>query len=181
MEEIWVKIINFENYKVSNFGNVKRIESSVMYSNNKIHIHKQRLLKKDIVKGYNRITLSNNNKIKRFLVHRLVGLYFLQNTENKPCINHKNGNKLDNNVTNLEWVTYSENEKHSYKVLGKTNNTQKLSKEAIIDIKTNCKKRTKMNNFTNVYLFENKYNVCKKTILNVLNNKTNVNIKTVSN
>ena len=53
------------------------------------------------------------------LIHRLVAITFLENTENKPCVNHKNGVKSDNTINNLEWVTYSENERHSIDVLGK--------------------------------------------------------------
>lgn len=53
------------------------------------------------------------------LLHRLIAETFISNPDSKPCINHKNGVKTDNRIENLEWVTYSENSKHSYSVLGR--------------------------------------------------------------
>ena len=65
--------------------------------------------------GYLRCTL----KYKNVQVHRVIAKKYIPNPENKPCVNHKNGVKDDNRIDNLEWVTYSENERHSYDVLGK--------------------------------------------------------------
>jgi hypothetical protein len=133
-----------------------------------------KFLKQEISKGYKRVTLSINGKTKRFQTHRLVAMYFIENPLNKPCVNHIDGNKNNNNFENLEWCTYSENEKHSYISLGKINSIRKLSELDIIDIKKNCIKA----NIKNVILFPGnvktfmlKYNVSRKTILNVLNNK----------
>lgn len=78
-----------------------------------------RILKQDKSTGYGTVVLSFNNEKKRFLVHRLVAFKFIPNEQNKPCVNHINGIKDDNRVENLEWCTYSENEQHSHKVLGK--------------------------------------------------------------
>ena len=52
-------------------------------------------------------------------VHRVIAEEHIPNPENKPCVNHKDGNKINNHVDNLEWVTYSENELHSHRTLGK--------------------------------------------------------------
>lgn len=69
--------------------------------------------------GYLCVSLKTDSGWKNFSVHRLIAQCFLPNPDNKPCVNHKDGNKHNNAVSNLEWCTYSENEKHSYDVLGK--------------------------------------------------------------
>lgn len=70
-------------------------------------------------KGYFRVSLVNENGKKDFYIHRLVAQTFLVNPENKRTVNHKNGCKEDNTIENLEWMTYSENHKHSYRELGR--------------------------------------------------------------
>lgn len=64
--------------------------------------------------GYKVVALYKNNKSTAKTVHRLVALAFIPNPENKPCVNHIDGNKQNNNIENLEWVTYSENTIHSF-------------------------------------------------------------------
>jgi hypothetical protein len=133
-----------------------------------------KFLKQDSSKGYKRVTLSIKGKTKRFQVHRLVAMYFIENPLNKPCVNHIDGDKENNELYNLEWCTHSENENHSYDTLGKINPIRKLSELEVIDIRKNCIKA----NIKNVILFPGnvktfmlKYNVDRSTILNVLNNK----------
>jgi len=76
-------------------------------------------LKGEINHGYNRVNLFVNGKAKKYRTHRLVAMEFINNPLNKENVNHIDGNKLNNNVENLEWCTASENEYHSYRVLGK--------------------------------------------------------------
>lgn len=102
MEE-WKLIKETNNYEVSNKGNVRRILKNGY-----------KLLKpfkdKD---GYLKVCLCENNKrIYRF-VHRLVGITFIENKHSKPTINHKDGNKLNNNIENLEWATIKEQNNHA--------------------------------------------------------------------
>ena len=105
MEEIWKIIKGFENYKVSNTGKV--------YS-----LSKNKVMKPWIINsGYQVIALVDRGISNRILVHRLVSLNFINNPLNKPQVNHIDGNKLNNNVANLEWTTASENINHN-KVLG---------------------------------------------------------------
>ncbi len=101
-EQIW-KPVPIEDYK--NFYQIS--------SNGRVKNRNGRVLKISKQNGYICVTLSYDYKIKRFLVHRLVALAFIPNSDSKPFINHKNRNKTDNRVENLEWVTSKENAQHA--------------------------------------------------------------------
>ena len=116
MEEIWKDIKGYEGlYQISSLGRVKSLSRKI--SNEKrTYLSKEKILKIHLRKdGYCRIGLTKNKKQQQFLVHRLVSHAFIPNPENKPCINHKDGDKENNYVNNLEWCTSSENNKHAFK------------------------------------------------------------------
>jgi hypothetical protein len=137
MIEIWHPCVGFEtHYEVSNFGNVRSIER---YANNG-HNNGLRKLPSKTLKpclsksGYMLVSLSVDNIKSMQNVHRLVARAFTPNESNKPQVNHKDGNKLNNHVGNLEWVTVSENGIHAYRVLGiqAWNKGKKLKQQALI-------------------------------------------------
>jgi len=99
--EIWKDVKGYEGYyEVSNLGRVKRIG-------------KTNCLRSAITKdGYEQVTLSVNNKLKSYAIHRLVAIAFIPNPNNLPQVNHKDENKLNNYVENLEWCTQEYNLKY---------------------------------------------------------------------
>lgn len=109
--EIWKDIKGYEGiYQVSNLGNIKSLPRK--YKNGRTE---KEIIKKPskLPKGYLRIPLCKNGKTKYYYVHRLVAETFIPNLEKLPCINHKDCKTANNNVDNLEWVSYKEN--NSYK------------------------------------------------------------------
>lgn len=64
--------------------------------------------------GYKTVVLTKDKKKNSFLLHRLIAQTFIPNPENKPCVKHKDGNKLNNCIENLEWVTHKENSMHGW-------------------------------------------------------------------
>lgn len=121
--EIWMPVKGYEKfYHVSNFGRVKRVEGFVTHpiTGKKNKKQRERILglgKKE--NWYPNFSLCKNGTKINVCVHRLVAIAFIPNPLNKPCVNHIDGNKKNNHVSNLEWVTFQENELHSYKKLGK--------------------------------------------------------------
>ena len=103
MKEVWKDVVGFEEaYQVSNFGRIKRKERTD--SNNRTH--KERIMSPSMYSnGYMNVELRMNNKKRRTSVHRLVAEAFIDNPLNLPQINHKDENKANNHVSNLEWCT----------------------------------------------------------------------------
>lgn len=130
IEEEWRDIEGYENlYQISNKGQVKSLGNG--QTNSKERILKTRKNKR----GYIQVNFSKDGKRKMFYVHRLVAEAFIPNPENKPIINHKSEIKTQNNVENLEWVSYKENSNYG---TGKFRTASKNSKPVqCLDLETN--------------------------------------------
>lgn len=177
MQEIWKpldKIIDVGiGYEISSLGNVRSVDRIIETKNG------NRFIKGIIMKqltdkfGYSNITFSNISKKRKCLVHRLVALAFIKNPENKPEVNHKDCNKSNNNVDNLEWSTSKENILHSWSNslandnIGEKNNNSKLKKDDVLEIREmyNCGEYTQTK-------LSKLFNVRQDTISDIVNRRT---------
>lgn len=98
------QIKEFPNYFINELGQVVNKQGKVKATFRQIR------------DGYEMVFLWKNNKAHNKYIHRLVAEHLIPNPENKPCVNHIDGNKMNNLITNLEWVTYSENSIHALKL-----------------------------------------------------------------
>ena len=99
-------------YEVSNFGNVKSLQRTCTSKENSLRKVQEKVLKLFTVKGYWYVCL-NNKGLKQYRVHKLVAEAFIPNSNKLPYVNHIDGDKLNNLVTNLEWCTPKENAIHA--------------------------------------------------------------------
>ncbi|MED3974580.1 NUMOD4 motif-containing HNH endonuclease [Priestia megaterium] len=113
--EIWKPIGGYEEYyEVSNFGRVRSKDRRVSNGPGS-YIKKARILKRSkTTTGYWKVELSKDGTKKSLKVHRLVAAAFIDNPNNKPFVNHIDGNPLNNHISNLEWCTQAENMQHAY-------------------------------------------------------------------
>lgn len=145
--EVFVPIYGFEKYKISNLGRIKSFKGL-----------SPKILKNRIKRGYSQCVLYSENKPINFLVHRLVAIAFIPNEDNKPYINHIDGNKSNNSVCNLEWCTHVENINHALKMrldsFGKSGFNYKFSDEDISKIRflylSKNKKRKELSKLFNI-------------------------------
>ena len=114
-EEVWKGIPEYEGiYQASSYGRVKACERTIYYGNGKVIHRKEKVL--SLIKSYGQyltVGLSKNNRHKTYNVHYLIAITFIENPDNLPCINHKNEDKYNNHVENLEWCSYSYNTKYN--------------------------------------------------------------------
>lgn len=168
MKEVWKRLIYQGNdygdfYEVSNLGDIRNAKT-------------KRVRKKNVLKtGYYFVTGSLGSRDKKitFKIHKAVAETFINNPNNLPVPNHKDGNKLNNYVGNLEWCTHSENTQHAYKhnlakaKQGENNPNARLDNESVQYIREHYIPYDK--NFGTRGLAR-KFNVHHKTIENILNN-----------
>lgn len=144
--ETWKDIEGYEGYyQVSSFGNIKNIKTNYVIKLNDINSV-----------GYYRVTLYNPIK-KRFFVHRLVAYHFCDGYKEDLIVNHKDGNKQNNNANNLEWVTRSENDLHAF------NNGLRKAVGAVVIQKEKSKRKVILTDInTNEEIIFDNYNECAK-------------------
>lgn len=128
MQEEW-RQTSWDYIEVSNLGNVRTkdaVREFRFYDRHHKTFRKTLRLtkshpmrKQDNRRGYFFVCAKENGRRKNLTIHRLVAEAFIPNPENKPEVNHIDGNPHNNHVSNLEWVTSSENRKHAYWVLGR--------------------------------------------------------------
>ena len=136
--EIWKDLNEF--YQVSSYGQVKSKDKYVKSTFGGMYFKKGRLLKLNTNNnGYLQVQLCHNGVSKVERVHRLVAKAFIPNPNNLPKVNHKDGNKQNNTVANLEWCTQFENIIHAkengWMIKGETAVNSKLTEEVVKDIK----------------------------------------------
>jgi hypothetical protein len=166
--EIWRDINGYEGlYQISNYGRVKSLGGRLGG------------YVKDIImkltpdqKGYSRVRFSKNYKKETFKVHRLVANAFLLNIKNKPMVNHKDGEKNNNYVHNLEWVNNSENRLHAIRneyikyPKGENSYTHKLNNKDVFKI------RELFQNGKSIRDISNEFNVTWQNIKYIIDRKT---------
>ena len=177
MTEQWKDIDGFEGfYQVSNMGRVKSLGGWCGTAKRKENIRKTNLTKC----GYPKLRLSYNGKDITARVHRLVAIAFLPNPDKYPTVNHKDGNKENNHVDNLEWCDRTEQMIHAYGLdlkiarIGSTNTNSKLTDEQVQEIKSLYVKNSK--EFGTVALGK-KYGVTHRVINLIVRNISYKNVK----
>lgn len=140
--------------------------------------YNQRLTQHNDAYGYKYITLKHSPNRKNYKVHKLVALVFINNSELKPDVNHKDGNKTNNHVNNLEWVTKSENMKHAVKIGLVTNCTQKGDNHNVTKIPFNQVLKIREMYSSNKYSMRDlakSFDCSSGCISDIINLKTRVN------
>ena len=128
MIELWKDIQGYEGlYQISNLGNVKSLKWRRTNQT-------KNLCLKEHNKGYLQVELVKDNVTKMHLVHRLVAQNFLENPNNYECVNHKDENKRNNTVQNLEWCTKAYNNQYSRKIHGFIKRKGKETHKSILQL-----------------------------------------------
>lgn len=162
-EEIWKDVIGYEGlYQVSNLGRIKSLPRNGTVKNTII-------LRTD-GKLYDVVRLRKNDIPKPFLVHRLVAIAFIPNQLNKPCVNHIDGIKHNNMLSNLEWVTRSENEKHAH-VTGLKDFKKDKNPARKINSEIAEKIRLKALSGLTQRSIAKEYGITQSTVCNIINRK----------
>jgi len=166
MKMIWKTIKGYNNvYRINNLGQVKRVIWS--------HGCKMGFIGHVAPDGYKFVILCKNKKHKKYPIHRLVAKYFIGNpTKKRYDINHIDGNKQNNKVTNLEYCTSKENTRHAIKIgLRRPGTNYRLTKKQVVSIR----KEYSLGKINQTDLGK-KYNVCQVNISSIINYKIHKNL-----
>jgi hypothetical protein len=151
--EIWKPIKDWQNYEVSNLGNVRSLERIEDFRGG-TRIRKGCLLKQRVLRKYKCVSVKNYGTQRTFLVHRLVADAFVPNPDNKSIVNHIDKDRLNNSAENLEWVTQKENIHHAMQyedwTKGENHGMSKLKEQDIIAIRSYDKSYLKLAEMFNV-------------------------------
>lgn len=173
LKEIFIPVKDFEGYyEVSNFGNVRSLERIIRNKNGKeLKVRSRILIPRKHRNGYTLVNLCKNNIIKNCTIHKIVCQSFLGDRPNLIEINHKDGNKKNNILDNLEYVTRSDNSRHAYRLglkftKGSKCSAAKLTEEDVIEIR-----RSYLSREYNQVQLGKKYGVKANTICNIINRR----------
>jgi len=170
--EIWKTINGFEEYEISNLGNVRSKDRIHYDTIGRKVLRKSILLQPIIRKGYYHVSLYKNRKLKIYKIHRLVAENFIININNKPQVNHINGIKSDNRVENLEWCTNFENIRHAIDnnlikhAFGEKHGISKLKTIDVLKIIELSKTNISVRNIAKMF------GICAQTAHNIIDRKT---------
>ena len=157
--EVWKDILGYEGYyQVSNLGRVRSLDRIIKRRNSSDMIRKGTILRGQPDKdGYLLVGLKFEGREYKAKVHRLVAQAFIPNPENKPFVNHIDGNKDRNDILNLEWVTALENSSHAKSTgllkpaKGEDSGKHKLSEQDVLSIRKLVKSGKSMNSVAKMY------------------------------
>jgi len=156
MNEIWKDIRGYRGkYKISNLGNVMSFAQ---------HTDGKQLKPLKHQRGYRQVILRIDGNVQSFLIHRLVANAFIDVEIDKRYVNHIDGNKSNNNVSNLEWVTCIDNSVHAFTMLTFEYSGKKLSESDVLSIQGT-------HGTLSTFELAAVYNVSRKQISNILNGK----------
>lgn len=155
--EVWKPVVGFENnYEISSFGRVRGLSRTRISKGNSTAKIQSRILKQKTSKyGYLIIGLCLDSKKSHHMVHRLVAKSFHENPEDKPTVNHIDGDKKNNNVRNLEWSTHKEQTRHAYNTnlivpRGNTKYSSEFKREVLTYYKTSGCSISKLADYFNI-------------------------------